>query len=383
MSKKQNSNTRKAVILTLISVAFTLVVAEVALRVIKTAGIAPEVFSVLGQAKPPLDVRDGPGMYYVHPYSAYNHKPGYERLPFERINNLGFRGEDLAVEKPANTYRIVALGGSTTFGVYLPHDNTYPYYLQRNLNERLGGALNVEVANAGMSGSTTAESLHRLFFQVLPIKPDMVVIYHGYNDLFPRIFDDFQDDYFHFRRANPNNPPGMSRFLVYRLILRVVNPIAFNENYDLMNRVWKTDNLPESDAARLQNFIDTSEAAFEANLDHMVKVLLAYDVQPVLATFANQRDGLHWNDYIPAYAWEEGINQNNRAIRRVAKKYDLPLVPFSEEASDLPATNPWRKKTEGCCYTDSIHMSSEGNSIKARIFADTIEPIIRKEIDGQ
>ncbi|MDG1462455.1 MAG: hypothetical protein P8R04_02710, partial [Gammaproteobacteria bacterium] len=203
-----------------------------------------------------------------------------------------------------------------------------------------------------------------------------------YNDLFPRVFDNFQDDYFHFRRANPNNPKGMTRFMVYRLILLALNPVAFHENYDLQKHVWRTENLPDSDSAKLTNFLNSDASVFEYNLEQMVKVLEANDVQPVLATFANHRDGVHWNDHIPAYAWEEGINQNNRAIMRVADKYALPLVPFAENADHLPHINIWSQKvTEGCCFSDSIHMTPEGNVIKARIFADTIEPYVQISSD--
>ncbi len=380
-----NSVAKQATLLVIISLTFSLVLAEIGLRALESAGIAPTFFESLGKASPPMDKRDGAGMYYTHPYSGYNHKPGFQKGNFERINNVGFRGEDIVVDKPDDVYRIAAIGGSTTFAVYLPWNETYPYFLQKVLNKRLQpAAKQIEVMNAGMSGSTTAESLHRLFYQVLPTKPDMVVIYHAYNDLFPRVFDNFQDDYFHFRKVDPYYPPGLTRFLTYRLALKVLNPIAFNENYNLMNRIWKTENFPESDAKRLQNFLDTSESAFEKNLEDMVKVLIGNGVQPVLATFANKRDMLHWNDYIPPYAWEEGINQNNRAIRRVAEKYNVPLVPFAEQAADLPQITIWQKKglRESCCYSDSIHMSTPGNVVKAEIFADTIEPIIRESLQA-
>jgi lysophospholipase L1-like esterase len=125
-------------------------------------------------------------MYYTHQYIAYGLNPGYTRGDFERINTLGFRGPKFDFEKPQGTYRIVAIGGSTTFGVHLPHTKTYPVYLQQDLNERLRTDKS-EVINAGLTGSASAESLHRLFPQILPLNPDMVVIYHGYNDIFSRI----------------------------------------------------------------------------------------------------------------------------------------------------------------------------------------------------
>jgi lysophospholipase L1-like esterase len=368
MTTTGSSNTTKAVIVSVITLLVMLGIAEAGLRVLNAAGAAPDLFSVLGQAKPPLDTMELPGMFYAHQYSGYAIKPGYTRGNFERINSLGFRGEDISTKKQDGVYRVVAIGGSTTFGVYVPWQQSYPYYLQRELQERLGKQ-KVEVINAGMTGSTAAESVHRLFTQILPLEPDMVIIYHAYNDLFPRVFDNYQEDYYHWRKSDPNNPPGLTRFYLWRLALRALNPSAFHENFDLQHYVWKTENLPESDTARVVNFDNSSNDAFARNMEYMIVSLNAHDIQPVLATFAIHPDIWHWNDYFPSYVWEEGIKQNNDAIKHLASKHELPLVPFAEAL-----TGPKQRKY----YSDSIHMTAEGNEVKASVFADTVEPLIRR-----
>ena len=371
MTTSSSGSFSKALIVILLSIGAMLIAAELGLRALNAAGAYQGLFSALGQARPPLNTRELPGMYYAHPYSAYALKPGYTRANIERINSLGFRGEEIAADKPDGVYRIVAIGGSTTFGVYLPWNQSYPYYLQENLRARLNTDA-IEVINAGMTGSTTAESLHRLFTQILPIKPDMVVIYHAYNDLFPRVFNDYQEDYFHWRKSDPNNPPGMTRFYLWRLALRALNPTAFHENYDLQRYVWKTENLPDSDTERLVNFSTSSNRAFTNNMDYMITTLQAWKIQPVLASFAIYPDIWHWNDYFPAYVWEEGIRQNNDAIRGLVTKYNLPLVPFAEAMTGVKT----RKY-----YNDSIHMTAEGNEIKADVFAATIAPLISEQIE--
>jgi len=374
MQAKTSGVRAKTAITIILSLTIALFAAEGGLRLAKSAGLFPEIFDLLGRARPPLDARDGAGMYYSHQYSAYGLKPGYTRGDFEKINSLGFRGEEISLKKPSGTYRIAAIGGSTTFGVYLAHNKTYPVYLQRELRERLKRN-DIEVINAGLTGSTTAESLHRVFTEILPIDPDMVVIYHGYNDLFPRVFDNYQDDYYHFRKSDPNNPPGMTRFMVYRIILRALNPVAFNENYNLSSLIWKTKNLPDSDADRLENFYQSNTDAFESNIENMILTLNANGIQPVLSTFAISNDIRHWNDYIPAFLWEEGIRQHNDVMQKLAKKYSVPLVPFSERGNKLLVANAYGDR-DACCYLDSIHMTPGGNEIKARFFADTIEPLL-------
>ena len=381
MKNKKPGTAVKTSALIIVSLAVALIFAEGGLRLAASAGLFPELFTMLGRAKPPIDSRDGPGMYYIHQYSAYAIKPGYKRADFELINSHGFRGEEFNVPKPDDMYRIVAIGGSTTFGVYVPYTKTFPVYLQQELRERLKQQ-NIEVVNAGLTGSTTAESLHRLFTQIFPLDPNMVIIYHGYNDLFPRIFNNYQDDYYHFRKADPNNPPGLTKFLIYRIALRALSAAAFHENYNLASIVWQTKNLPDSDAERMENFFSSNTNAFKNNLENMILVLRANGVQPVLATFAISKDIRHWNDYIPAFLWEEGIRQHNQIIRELAEKHSVPLVPFAERGDNLLIANAYQDKN-ACCYEDSIHMTPVGNEVKADIFADTIEPLVKAAMGSE
>lgn len=379
MNNRESGVLLKSLTTICLAIIFAVGAAEVGLRASRAAGLMPNLFDMLGRAKPPLDRLDGPGMYFAHPHSAYALKPNYTRGNFEKINSLGFRGDEFPFEKPPGSYRIVAIGGSTTFGVYLPYDETYPLFLQERLRNDLSSDA-IEVVNAGLTGSTTAESLHRLYTQIIPLKPDMVIIYHGFNDLFPRVFDNWRDDYYHFRKSDPNNPPGLSRFLLWRLALRALNPMAFVGDYDLTSIVWQIQNLSDSDYERMERFYSTDAGVFEQNLEYMVIALRGNGVEPVLATFAISPDIVHWNDYIPPFLWEEGVRQNNDAIRRVAEKYQVPLVSFAERAVGLPKS--WGRQ-DICCYNDSIHMTSAGNVFKAEIFAETIAPIVEASQSGK
>jgi lysophospholipase L1-like esterase len=375
MPEKQPGSFWKATIAICVSLVITVGVTEGALRIIDDSGRFSQLMQVFGKPRPPLDRKTGSGMYYQHHYSGYALKPGYERGGQERINSLGFRGEDIALEKPDDVYRIVAVGGSTTFGVYLPWREAYPYQLQIVLRERFGTD-KIEVINAGLTGSTAAESFHRLGTQILPVGPDMVVIYHAFNDMLPRVFNDYQDDYYHFRRSDPNNPPGLTQLYLYRLALRALSPSYFNENYNLANQVWKTWNLPETDTERAQNFLDSNNNAFRYNMDNMIALLKAKDIAVVTATFAMSPDTWHWQEIIPPYMWEIGIRENNDAINELADTHNTPLVPFADA--------PWKlgsKFFKSKMFDDSIHMSTTGNRFKAEIFADTIAPVIARALN--
>jgi lysophospholipase L1-like esterase len=98
-----------------------------------------------------------------------------------RINSLGFRGKEIAREK-GNTYRIVAMGESTTFGFTLtPEHLPWPEVLEQLIRERLSPGRPVEVINTGLPHHNLENNLYRLRAEILALKPDMIISYHGWN----------------------------------------------------------------------------------------------------------------------------------------------------------------------------------------------------------
>jgi lysophospholipase L1-like esterase len=97
------------------------------------------------------------------------------------INSRGMRGPEIPADKGA-AYRIVALGESTTFGCTLnPGDRPWPELLEQIIRERLHPARPIEVINAGVPAYTLSQNVNRLAREILPLKPDMILSYHGYN----------------------------------------------------------------------------------------------------------------------------------------------------------------------------------------------------------
>lgn len=57
--------------------------------------------------------------------------PGMSGRHVFSTNNLGFRGDALAIPKPAGEFRVFAIGGSTTECLYLDDTETMPAVLRR------------------------------------------------------------------------------------------------------------------------------------------------------------------------------------------------------------------------------------------------------------
>lgn len=100
-----------------------------------------------------------------------------------KINNLGFRGRDIPPHK-GNEFRIVTLGASPTFGQSV-FQNSKPWsaVLEDLIAERYKCRKPVRVINAGVDGYRITDSINRLRRDIAPLKPDLVISYHGYNGM--------------------------------------------------------------------------------------------------------------------------------------------------------------------------------------------------------
>src|SRR5207248_966092 len=71
--------------------------------------------------------------------------------------------------------RMVTLGGSSTYCTLVSDDETWPHYLGKHRS--------CEVINLGLPGYTSLENLIQANLWFSELKPDIAVLYGGWNDL--------------------------------------------------------------------------------------------------------------------------------------------------------------------------------------------------------
>ena len=98
------------------------------------------------------------------------------------VNSLGFRGPYFEKNKAPDTFRIVAMGGSTTAGMY-ENELTYPRLLERMLNRAVTGKQKIEVINAGIWGYDSCQVMTRYKKEIIDLKPDLILLMSGWNDI--------------------------------------------------------------------------------------------------------------------------------------------------------------------------------------------------------
>lgn len=97
-----------------------------------------------------------------------------------RINNYGFRGHDIELNKKPGTIRIMTIGDSFTFGVGSNNDETIPALIEQGLNEN---NISAEVINAGFGSYSTILHYLRLKDEYIEFKPDVVMLFFDFSDL--------------------------------------------------------------------------------------------------------------------------------------------------------------------------------------------------------
>ena len=98
-------------------------------------------------------------------------------------NSLGFRGSEFSKDKSDKTYRIFAVGGSTTHGATLVNDDeTWPVYLQQKFNQ-IDLEVTVEVINVGIMAATTEQEYKMVKDRLVDYNPDLIIMYDGWNDI--------------------------------------------------------------------------------------------------------------------------------------------------------------------------------------------------------
>ena len=222
--------------------------------------------------------------------------------------------------------RLVCVGDSNTYGVGVHPTESYPWRLERLLNEAWG-ADHFEVVNLGVPGLGSAQLRHRLPRWLSLYQPDAVVVLIGANDFWNRAEVDVPAMGFGERLHELAMRLRVYRFAVLWLHARnggvrpVVTSLPPQTSENNAMNDWTMRDAGGSVVFRLPRRADPLGAAAHARLLHqeleaIVRELRQADVPAMLAT----------------YAADEGpYGVANGVIRAVATAEHVPLA----DAKDL------------------------------------------------
>lgn len=362
-----------------------LLVVEVALHLVFEYSNNPrvQVYASFNQ----LERNSGLPQYSPHRYLGYYPTPNWERGK-NAHNSLAFRGDEIRDTQQEPIFRIVCIGGSTTYTTEVEdYRKSYPDLLEQML---VGiGIKNVEVINSGVGNWSTWESFINFQQRVLDLEPDLLVIYHSTNDIQPRIVwppEEYVGDNKGRRSSTFEGlSPSWREVLFERSnILRIISIKAGlktpNTVLERLDPSPPTYYLPEFirqlnediypsgifEKVPVSKMLEANQPIyFERNLNSIIDLAQANDIGVVISTFAHctkfEKEFSSTPEYSLAYS------QHNEVIQRIAGQQEIPCLDF---ANLFPGDVEY--------FADGRHVNEKGASLKAKIFADFISQSLRE-----
>jgi len=342
---------QKAFLYSLVGIISVFIFIELTTRIVYKIIKDEPIFSKSGAAT----------LFMDHPYLPTIPRPG-AKFGIFRVNNIGLRGPDTTWTKPQGTYRILLLGGSSTWGIGPSEENkNWPCILQ-NILAAKSTTKNVEVLNLGVPGYTTVESLIQLALIGISLSPDIIVIVHGYNDWKPGSTPGFKTDYSHWRTREKTWIQCISTYS--RFIEKISAHISYlSADLKLKSGKKLLDSVPEE-----------AIISFERNLISTVALGKTISADAVLVTFPSCLNATNLNNnphrfarlisYTPFLSIKGMIvsqEQYNNATRHAAQITHSILA----DASSLLPQDP-------SLFIDHCHFNDAGAKEFARFLAPYI-----------
>lgn len=304
----------------------------------------------------------------AHPYLLYVNHPGHVDSVLQN-NSLGYRNPEFSLQKDSNTLRILALGGSTTYG-FLNKDprSTWPAILEVQLNKALDQP--VEVINAGLNYGTSAELLASYTFRHRYLEADWVLYHGGGNDAAPVVFPNYDPEYTHFRAGGkaltlrPLERVLLRSFvfrIFYSLWLSPIETIYQSQPYSF------SDLDPEAVQKAVQD--STNYAGFRRNLDLLTQMVKMDGSQMAMIEFLTaspKKVGRRRKDLKPILPdFLAAIEQNRQIMQKLSNQHKIPYIYLPE--------NQFTDRM----FWDYCHLKPGGEAIKAELIFKALLPQIQ------
>jgi lysophospholipase L1-like esterase len=301
-------------------------------------------------------------------------------------NSLGIRGPEFS---PADTYRILCVGGSTTECLYLDDARTWPAVLMQILREREPG---VWVGNVGRSGTTAPQ--HALLLSQLPEarQVDCWVVLCGINDMGQQFngtyaeatANAFGHTFAYWRPGSEFRRPLQRNLYTFALVEAVCKRIlvTFRGGRAVVHQdaqaVWVAEQQ-EKRKAGTKIAVDVDPQwlqEYQTQLQKMIELARRWDKRLIFMTqptiWARQMDEktdaltlggrLADGQYVANAARAKGMELYNQVMRDLAVREGIELV-------DLAATLP--KTTE--VFYDDCHFNDNGAKMVAAALAEQVK----------
>lgn len=306
----------------------------------------------------------------------------------DRINVDGewvraYRGRTFSRTKTA-MFRILCLGGSTTWGHHLEAEQTWPFMLEQRLG-KLG--YDVEVINAGRPWYTTVHSITNYATHMRYYNPDVVVVMHGVNDLarsFPASHEPPAEwDYGSYQGPMKNVLSG------YRANNRSakrwnLNPLHLMRSTAIYRLAFDRSGSSTKPDQRLSRDDFPTLKSFRAHLDYLTRLCLDDHRAVVLATQAHvyEREDM---GTLPAFdstmrqtymKTRSGAVADAASLRSAMRIVRNTVTDVARLRGVAVADAQQAIGSDAKYFIDDFHLNADGNAVTARTMVEVLRPML-------
>jgi lysophospholipase L1-like esterase len=283
-----------------------------------------------------------PFLYYRHQFLGFALVRDYSYFGWVHTNPQGFRGaRPIPHAKPAGVFRVLAVGGSTTFDTEVSADSAaWPARLERWLRE-LAPVEQVEVINAGVPGYNMTQDLIRLETELSEYSPDLIILYQGHNDLFQNL----RAEIVGFGPVDRHRPSQTEAITPWRRWLEQ-NSLLYAKLVQKLKRLGlaRLRSQPRTQNARSEPGPPPDDGA--ARFGRMVSLYLAAaqtlnlrvaipEIVQLAGTSAAPEGGVRqlWQVTVPFTTPETvllGYQHYNLTLREVSARFRVPFLPMAD-----------------------------------------------------
>ncbi|MFH1606042.1 MAG: GDSL-type esterase/lipase family protein [Nanoarchaeota archaeon] len=309
---------------------------------------------------------------------AYTLSPDYKRQEGEYIktNSKGLRDYEYNYTKPNDTYRILAIGDSVTFGSLVDMKDSWPKQLEEILNQNT--TKKYEVINMGVSGYTTLQEMEWIQLEGLKYEPDMIIIGYVLNDplafynplhqIYPIKYIIERENKIYSKIKAPSLCKIRNSLFKSKIMLKINEVFKFSYNRYLfvypkgktMSDIREVENNPDFYLKIHDNECTWKTISFSFE---KIKNILK-DIDVVIAIFPINFHNYNWKQEYPI------IEVHNKIISE-AKKNDFVIIDLLEEFKNYEQKLFWTEWP-----LDPVHYNKEGYTIAAKNIYENIKNII-------
>ena len=309
------------------------------------------------------------------------------------INQFGFRAEEIQMKKPKDVYRIFVLGGSTVLNREVVYKKNSVYLLEQKLKKQYPEK-KIEVINAGKDYYTSEHSVIQYMFYIKEFSPDMIIMWHGINDLYESCSVDgvthgqYKSDYSHFFGAVSNivnnyfrpQPIIQIKLLTFDFFVKFLHDNFYSDLTNIYKEYQKVTSAKNyrSGINTISDYYFPSVEAYKRNLLYLISILKEENVELVLGDqpslyknnpTLNETEKIMFpqlickkdNKYLSIDSFKKGLDIFNNITKQVALENSVPFIDLDKK---VPKNLNY--------FVDSVHYTERGNEAIADSLFDYI-----------